>query len=161
MCGHSEKNFCNEKKWFKFWPMMKNIFWKVQTNNSLVMACLQKYQEWLSLTTFHRVQLNSKVVTLLPMTKQVYLPEGYLSYQAKLFLVSWGHWELIPVLTMVRCVIWYHLYHLENVKNILGGVIFSVKFHNFPKSNTPPRIFFAFFRLYKYYQIVESITYVI
>ena len=96
MCGHSEKNFCNEKKWFKFWPMMKNIFWNVQTNSSLVMACLQKYQEWLSLTTFHRVQLNSKVVTLLPMTKQVYLPEGYLSYQAKLFLVSWGHWELTP-----------------------------------------------------------------
>ena len=33
--------------YFKFWPM-KNIFWKLQANESLIMACLQSYIELLS-----------------------------------------------------------------------------------------------------------------
>ena len=43
---------------FKFW-LMKNIFWKLQANQSLIMACLQNYQELLSLKTFLRVHSSS------------------------------------------------------------------------------------------------------
>ena len=42
---------------------------------------------------------------------------------------------------VVRCAIWYHLYNLTKVKN------------------TPPWLFFTFFKLYKWYQIAQRITY--
>ena len=51
--------------YFKFWPM-KSIFRKLQTNESLIIACLQIYQELLSLMTFLRVHSNSKEVSYLP-----------------------------------------------------------------------------------------------
>ena len=51
------------------------------------------------------------------------------------------------------CTIWYHLYNLENVENTHGGVSLSV-----PKSDTPPWVFFTFFKLYKCYQIAQRIT---
>ena len=47
---------------FKFWPM-KNIFRKQYANESFIMACLQIYQELLSLATFLRVHLNSEKVS--------------------------------------------------------------------------------------------------
>ena len=32
------------------------------------------------------------------------------------------------------------------------------KYENVAKSNTPPRVFFMFFKLYKWHQIAENIT---
>ena len=63
----------------------------------------------------------------------------------------------------MRCVIWYHLCNLKNAKNIHGGVLILVKLQakvcNFIKINTPPWVFFTFFKLYKCYQIAQRITY--
>ena len=57
------------------------------------------------------------------------------------------------------CAIWYHLYNLENVKNIHGGVSLLVKLEasacNFTKCNTPPWVFFTFLKLCKWYQIAQ------
>ena len=62
----------------------------------------------------------------------------------------------------MRCVIWYQLYNLKNVKNTHGGVLLLIKLQaeacNFTKSNTPPWVFFAFFELYEWYQIAQSTT---
>ena len=66
------------------------------------------------------------------------------------------------VKNVVRCAIWYHLNHLKNVKNTHGGVLLLVKFQtsatSFTKSNTPPWVFFTFFKLYKWYQIAQRTT---
>ena len=48
--------------------------------------------------------------------------------------------------------IWYHLCNLKNVKNTHGGVLLlaaklQAKACNFTKSNTPPWVFFTFFKL--------------
>ena len=60
----------------------------------------------------------------------------------------------------MRCTIWYHLYNLKNMKNTHGGVFLLVKLEdlacNFTKSNGR---FFRFFKLFKWYQIAQSITY--
>ena len=59
--------------------------------------------------------------------------------------------------------IWYHLYNLKIVKNTHGGVLILVKLQalacNFTKINTPPWVFFTLFKLYKWYQIAQRITY--
>ena len=64
---------------------------------------------------------------------------------------------------MVRCAIWYHLYSLKNVKKKHEGVLTLVKLQasacNFTKINIPPWVFFTFFKLYKWYQIAQHITY--
>ena len=54
---------------------------------------------------------------------------------------------------VVRCSIWQHLYNLKNVKKTHGGLLLLVK------SNAPPWVFFTFFKLYKWYQIAQRITY--
>ena len=63
------------------------------------------------------------------------------------------------------CAIWYHLYNLKNVKNTNEGVLLFVKLQveacNFTKSNTPPRVFFTFFKLYKWYQIAPRATFIV
>ena len=41
--------------------------------------------------------------------------------------------------------IWFHLYNLKNVKNAHEGVL--LKPCNFTKSNTPPWVFFTFFKI--------------
>ena len=75
----------------------------------------------------------------------------------------------------MRCTIWYDLRNLKNVKNTHGGVSPFVKLQatksntpsntllacNFTKSNTPSWVFFMFFKLYKWYQIAQNITYAI
>ena len=65
---------------------------------------------------------------------------------------------------VVRCAIWYHLYNLKNLKNTHWGVLILVKLQasacNFNKINTPQCVFFAFFKLYKWHQIAQRITYV-
>ena len=55
----------------------------------------------------------------------------------------------------VRCAIWYHLCSLKNVKNTHGGVLILVKI------NTPPWVFFTYFKLYKLYQIVQRTTVIV
>ena len=60
------------------------------------------------------------------------------------------------------CVIWYHLHNLKNVKNTHEGVLLLAKLQvlacNFNKSNTPPWVFFPFFKLSKRYQITQRGT---
>ena len=58
----------------------------------------------------------------------------------------------------MRCAIWYHLHNLENVKSTHGGVLILVKLQ--AKINTPPWVFFTFFKLNKWCQIAKRITYV-
>ena len=51
----------------------------------------------------------------------------------------------------MRCAIWYHSCNLKNVKNTHGGVLLLVTvFHG---------CFLTFFKLYKWYQIAQNITY--
>ena len=49
---------------------------------------------------------------------------------------------------MMRCVIWYHLYNLKNVKQTHGGVLLLVKLQaktcNLTKIDTPPWVFLCF-----------------
>ena len=51
----------------------------------------------------------------------------------------------------MRWAICYHLHNLKHVKNTHGGVLLLVKLHakawNFTKDNTPPWVFFTFFKL--------------
>ena len=57
-------------------------------------------------------------------------------------------------LNVVRCAIQQHLYSFKNVKNTDGGVLILVKL----QVNTPPWVFFTFFKLYKCYQIAQRTT---
>ena len=65
----------------------------------------------------------------------------------------------------ILCAIMYHFYNLKNVKNIHGVVLLFVKLpakaSNFGKSSTLLWVFFTFFKLYIWYQIVQRITYAI
>ena len=67
--------------------------------------------------------------------------------------------DIIGTIVML-CAIWYHLYNLEKAKSTHGGVLLLVKLQvcNFDKSNTPPWVFFTFFKLYKWLHIVQNIT---
>ena len=63
---------------------------------------------------------------------------------------------LLPVnilrgIYLVRCAIWYHLYNLKNVKN--ADEKWSLK------NSFPTKMFFTFFTLYKWYQIVQNVSY--
>ena len=55
----------------------------------------------------------------------------------------------------MHCAIWYHLYNFKNEKSTHGGALLLVKSQalacNFTESNTPPWVFFTFFKLYKLY----------
>ena len=66
-------------------------------------------------------------------------------------------------LYVMRFAIWYHLYNLKNVKNTHGRVLILVKLQaeacNFTKINIPLWLFFTFFKLYKWFQITQGITY--
>ena len=63
---------------------------------------------------------------------------------------------------VMHCPIWFHLYNSKNGKNTHGGVLTLVKLQaevcNFTRINTPPWVFFTFFKLYKWYQIAQGIT---
>ena len=62
---------------------------------------------------------------------------------------------------MIRCTIWYHLFHLKHEKCTWRSVSFSkvAEACNFTKSNIPPWAFLTFLKLYKWYQIAQRITY--
>ena len=68
-------------------------------------------------------------------------------------------------LFVVPCAIWYHVDNLKNVKNTHGGVLLLVKLQaeacNFTKSNTPPWVFFTFFKLSTWYQIAQRTKFLI
>ena len=79
----------------------------------------------------------------------------------------WAHticlaYNLIDLSFMMRYAIWYHLYNLKNVKH--GGVLVLVKFQaeacNFTKINAPPWVFLTFFKLCKWYQIAQRISFI-
>ena len=61
------------------------------------------------------------------------------------------------------CAVWFHLCNLKNVKNTHGAVLILVKLQasacNFTKINTLPWVFFTCFKLCKWYQITQRITY--
>ena len=63
------------------------------------------------------------------------------------------------------CPICYHLCNLKNEKSTHGGLLYLIKLQakvcNSTKSNTPPLVFFTFLKLYKWYQIAQSISYFI
>ena len=59
-------------------------------------------------------------------------------------------------LYVTRYAIWYHLYNLKKHEK---HPWMSVNFSNFTKINTPSWVFFTFFKLYKWYQIAQRITY--
>ena len=69
-------------------------------------------------------------------------------------LVSLFQFALIIICDF--CAIWYHLYNSKNVKNTHGGVL---KAYNFTRSSTSPWMFFTFFKLYKWFQIAQHITF--
>ena len=58
---------------------------------------------------------------------------------------------------------WHHLYNLKNVKNSYGGVLILVRLQaevgNFTEINIPPWVLFTFFKLYKWYQMAQCISY--
>ena len=64
---------------------------------------------------------------------------------------------------VVLCAIQYHVHNLKNMKNTNGGLLLLVKLQanacNFTKSNTPPWVFFTFFKLYEWYEIAQSTAY--
>ena len=64
---------------------------------------------------------------------------------------------------MMLCAIWYHLYNFKNVKNTHGGALLLLTLKasacNVTKINTPLWLLFTFFKLYKWYQIGQSVTY--
>ena len=67
---------------------------------------------------------------------------------------------------VMLCVIWYYLYNSKNVKNTHGEKLllvqaeaWQIKAYNFPKSNTLPWGIVQFFKLYKWYQIAQSVSY--
>ena len=71
-------------------------------------------------------------------------------FLANIYFFSYVGWE--PNETL--CAICYHLYNLKYVKNMHGGLLLLLKLLalacDFIKSNTPPGLFFVFFKLYKW-----------
>ena len=55
--------------------------------------------------------------------------------------------------------------NFKNVKNTHGGVLHLVKLQaeasNFTNSDTPPWMFFTFSKLYKWYQIAQSVSFIL
>ena len=67
---------------------MKNIFQKLQANESLIMALFTNLPRIVKFTDFSPSSFKLKRGILPLLTKYVSLLENYLSYQAKIFLVN-------------------------------------------------------------------------
>ena len=50
----------------------------------------------------------------------------------------------------MHCAIWYHLYNFKKVQNTHAILLKATHLH---------WVFFTFFKLYKWYQIAQNITY--
>ena len=65
-------------------------------------------------------------------------------------------------ISLLLCAIWYHMHNLKNVKNNDGGVLLLVKLQTelstLLKVALLHRYFSRFLKLYKWYQIVQSVT---
>ena len=60
------------------------------------------------------------------------------------------------------CTIWRHFYNLKQVENTRGGVLLKVELQaKFTKSNTPSWVFFTLFKLYRWYLIMQRVSYFI
>ena len=61
---------------------------------------------------------------------------------------------------VMLCMIWYHLYNLKTVKNADREVLLLVKLQVLTCNSTKLTIlrgyFFTFFKLYKWYQIMQK-----
>ena len=66
------------------------------------------------------------------------------------FLTFSQYDKILLVLFVIRCATWYHFYNLKNVKNTHERVLILVKLQatacSFTKINTPPLVFFTFFK---------------
>ena len=84
-----------------------------------------------------------------------------ISFPKNLLLFFNSHVSIVNSKVMFRAI-FYHLHSLKNVKNTHGGVLLLVKIKifacNFTKGNTTSWVFFTFFKLYKWYQIIQNIT---
>ena len=109
--------------------------------------CQKEYSKWIILCQLNRYQKATR---------------SWSSFQQYAFSTSvtrnrtWCQCLVSYNIYVAFCAIWYHLYNLKNLKNSHGGVLLLV---NFTKSNTPPWVFFTFLKLYKWYQIAQSVTY--
>ena len=87
----------------------------------------------------------------LTMKKKTSLIFMYLALHFTHIILFLSHVEVFVVL----CAIKYHSYNLKNVKKTHGGVLLLVKLQasacNSTKSNTPPWVFFTFFKLCRWY----------
>ena len=91
------------------------------------------------------------------------LVKGFLPSTTGSFFLSFGpiYFHVLKTTYEMHCTIWYHLYKLKS-ENLHGRVLLLVKLQaksTYLKSTTPLWMFFAFFKLYKWYQITQRITY--
>ena len=61
---------------------------------------------------------------------------------------------------VMLCAIWYNFHNLKMRKRPMKECYFDEVAGYFTKSNTPQWVFFMYFKLYKRYQIAQSITYI-
>ena len=96
--------------------------------------------------------MHSYILDILPKISKISVSD------ARIVRISVHFLLIICDAFVMRCGIWYHLYNLENVKNLYGGVLILA--YNFTKINTPPWVFLTFFKWYKWQQIAQRITYI-
>ena len=122
----------------------------------------------------HFYFFNSKVVIFIVPSKAVNDAHCFKDWSSELhksvFFALWIFQFLgipmarLPLICEMHCAIRYHLNNFKNVKNTHRRMLISVKLQveacNFTKINIPPWVFFTFFKLYKWYQIAQRITYV-
>ena len=53
-------------------------------------------------------------------------------------------------ITVMFCATWYHLYNLKKHEKLPWRNVTFSKVAGFTKSNSPPWVFFTFFKLYKW-----------
>lgn len=68
--------------------------------------------------------------------------------------------KFVNILNVLLCTIWYLSYKFKNVKKTCVRLLFLVKtlVSNFTKNNTPPWALFRYFKIYKWYEIAQSIS---
>ena len=73
------------------------------------------------------------------------------------------YFHVFIYLYVMLCPIWFYLYNFKNLKIIHRGVTLLVKLQTEGvagwRNNTPPLMFFTFFKLQKWYQITQTIIY--
>ena len=120
-----------ENTWSKFKKTIKNIIWAGAPAN----FCILNQKIWLLLSSTS-------------LSKYIYWYTDIIKYYNSFSSHCSAFDVAFAGLNVMLCAIWYHLYNLKNVKNTQGGVLLLVAC-NFSKSNTPPWVFFTFFKLLK------------